>query len=70
MFQFFDQLGNFFGSIVNFVVNLFSHLVNFFEIIFTSFSFLINICLRLPVPLQAGCLAIIAVSVIYLVVGR
>ena len=70
MFQFFDQLGNFFGSIVNFVVTIFEQLINFFQIIFKSFSFLIDICLRLPVPLQAGCLAIIAVSVIYLVVGR
>lgn len=70
MFAFFDQIGSFFGSIIDFVVTLFSQLVSFFQIIFTSFTFLIDICASLPVPIQAGCLCMIGVSVIYLVIGR
>ena len=70
MFQFFDQIGSFLGSAVDFVVNLFSQLVNFFRIIGSSFTFLIEVCAKLPVPVQAGCLCIIAVCVIYLVIGR
>lgn len=70
MFQFFDQVGSFLGSIVDFVVNFFTNLVNFFKMIFSSLSFLVEICVALPLPVQAACLAIISISVVFLIVGR
>lgn len=70
MFEFFDQIGSFLGSVVDFVVMLFEQLVNFFKIIISSFTFVIEVCAVLPVPVQAGCLCIVAVSVIYLVINR
>lgn len=70
MFPFFEQIGNFLGNAIDFVVSLFSNLVSFFQIIFTSFTFLVDICVALPAPIQAGCLCMVGVSVIYLVIGR
>lgn len=70
MFQFFEQIGQFLGSIVDFVVNFFTNLVNFFKMIFSALSFLVEICAALPVPVQAACIAIISMSVIFLIVGR
>lgn len=70
MFQFFDQIGNFLNSIVDFCVNFFTNLVNFFRMIYTALSFLVNVCSSLPLPVQAACLCIISMSVIFLIVGR
>lgn len=70
MFEFFDQIGSFLSGIVDFIVTIFENLVMFFQMIATSFSFIIEVCSILPVPIKAGCVAIIAVSVIYLIVGR
>lgn len=70
MFEFFDQIGSFLGSVVDFIVMLFEQLVNFFKIIISSFTFVIEVCAVLPVPVKAGCLCIVAVSVIYLVINR
>ena len=70
MFQFFEQIGNFLGSIVDFVVNFFTNLINFFRMIFTSLSFLVDICVALPLQVQAACLAFISISVVFLIVGR
>lgn len=70
MFQFFEQIGNFLGSIVDFIVNFFTNLFNFFTMIFSSLSFLVEICVALPLPVQAACLAIISMSVVFLIVGR
>lgn len=70
MFQFFDQISQLIGSVVDFVVNLFNNFVNFFRMIFTSLSFLVEICAALPVPVQAACLCVISASVVYLIVGR
>lgn len=70
MFQFFDGIGKLLGSIVDFVVNFFSNLVNFFRMVFSSLSFLVEICAALPLPVQAACLAIISISVVFLIVGR
>lgn len=70
MFAFFDQVGNIISSVVDFVVTLFSQLVNFFKILLSSFNFLIEVCSALPAPVKAGCLCMVAVSVIYLVINR
>ena len=70
MFQFFEQIGEFLGSIVDFVVSFFTNLINFFTMVFSSLSFLIEICAALPLPVQAACLAFISVSVVFLIVGR
>lgn len=70
MFQFFDQIGSLIGSVVDFIVNFFSNFVKFFQMIFTSLTFLVEICASLPVPIQAACLCVISVSVVYLIVGR
>lgn len=70
MFQFFEQIGDFLGSIVDFVVSFFTNLINFFTMVFSSLSFLIEICAALPLPVQAACLAIISISVVFLIVGR
>ena len=70
MFQFFEQIGEFLGSIVDFVVSFFTNLINFFTMVFSSLSFLIEICVALPLPVQAACLAIISISVVFLIVGR
>lgn len=70
MFQFFEQIGEFLGSIVDFVVSFFTNLINFFTMVFSSLSFLIEICVALPLPVRAACLAIISISVVFLIVGR
>lgn len=70
MFEFFDQIGNIISSVVGFVVTLFEQLVNFFKILFSSFAFVVEVCAVLPAPIKAGCLCIVAVSVIYLVINR
>lgn len=70
MFAFFDEVSNIISSVINFVVTLFEQLVNFFRILFTSFSFVIDICAALPLPIRAGCLCIVAVAVIYLIINR
>lgn len=70
MFQFFDQLGNLISSVIDFIVTLFSQLVMFFKMLFSSLTFLIEICQALPVPVMGACICIICVSVVYLIVGR
>ena len=70
MFAFFDQIGSLIGSVIDFIVNLFTNFVKFFQMIFTSLSFLVEICAALPLPVQGACLCVISVSVVYLIVGR
>lgn len=70
MFTFFEQISNFLGNAIDFIVSFFTNLVNFFKMIFTSFSFLLQICASLPVPVQAACICMISAAVIYLIVGR
>lgn len=70
MFAFFDQIGGLLSSVIDFIVTLFEQLIAFFQIVFTSFSFVIQICAALPTPIKAGCLCMVAVAVIYLVIGR
>lgn len=70
MFEFFDQIGSFLSGVVDFIVTLFENLVMFFQMIASSFTFILEVCAVLPTPIKAGCIAIIAVSVIYLIVGR
>ena len=70
MFQFFEQIGEFLGSIVDFIVSFFTNFINFFRMIYSALIFLIEICAALPVPVQAACIAIISMSVIFLIVGR
>lgn len=70
MFKFFDQFSDAFSSIIDFFVGIFKFLVSFFQIISQSVTFLFDVVAVLPVPIMAGVLCIISVSIIYLIVGR
>lgn len=70
MFAFFEQLGSSIAAVFDFIVSMFKNLISFFQIIGTSMSFIIQVIDVLPVPIKAGCLCIIGVSVIYLIIGR
>lgn len=70
MFKFFDQVGESIAAVFEFVVNIFKNLVAFFQIIGSSLSFVVQVVDVLPTPVKAGILAMIGVSVIYLIIGR
>lgn len=70
MFEFFDQIGQFLGSVVDFVVSLFTNLINFFTMVYQALVFVIDICAALPGPVQAAAFCIICAAVIFLIVGR
>lgn len=70
MFQFFEQLGNFLGSIVDFVVSFFENFISFFLMIGDSIWFLIEMCMALPEPVQLASALILFVSGVFLIVGR
>lgn len=70
MFKFFDQIGDSIAAVFEFVVNIFKNLLSLLQIVSTSLSFVIQVADVLPGPVKGGILAMIGVSVIYLVIGR
>ena len=70
MFAFFEQISDSIAAVFDFIVSLFKNLISFFQIIASSMSFVVQVIDILPVPIKAGCLCLIGVSVIYLIIGR
>lgn len=70
MFAFFDQIGTLLGSIVDFITSLFTNSIYFFNMISKSVSFVLQLAYLLPTPIVVAFCCMIAVSLVYLVVGR
>lgn len=70
MFAFFDQIGSLFGSVIDFLTGLFRNLGFFLDMILSSVSFLSQLVVLLPTPIVLAFSCLIAVSLVYLVVGR
>lgn len=70
MFAFFDQISSLISSVIDFVVTIFENLIRFFQMLFSSLSFVVQMCAALPTGVQAAALCLVCASVVFLIVGR
>lgn len=70
MTQFMGSISETLQAVVSFFTDLINYIIEFFKMITSSVVFMYEIVEALPVPVKAGALCIISVSVIYLIVGR
>lgn len=70
MVNFLSQITDFIMMIVNMVITFFKGLLALFEVVFQMFGFIGSFASSFPPYVWAFFAAILAVSVIYIIVGR
>lgn len=70
MFNFFESIAGFIGTIVEYVVGLFEMMLNLIKLIFKAQTFLLDIVTSLPPFLLPFALITVAIAILYQILNK